>query len=320
MVPSLEAAARALRNLRTRKSACFDRAEAPIVLLPKEVRRSTIVSPVAPGNPYLGVDAALHAAASFAVARAGISGRRDERKSERRANLHSTNMKRSSALRGIADLFLVHDRPIVRHMDDSIVRVMAGREMMLRRARGYAPLADSCVESRSFAESPSSSRARRASEKHGRAPRRRARFSSASTSAIWKPTEAHAAFRQTAADLPRLYDVRAAKSSPATCIRIISRRNTPRNCRGRRSRCNIIGRTSLACMAENEVDAPALGVAWDGTGYGTGRDDLGRRVFSRAEGWILRTRGAPADISVARRRPRRSRTASQRAWECFTKS
>ena len=43
-------------------------------------------------------------------------------------------------LRGIADFFLVHNRPIVRHVDDSIVRVMLGREMILRRARGYAPL------------------------------------------------------------------------------------------------------------------------------------------------------------------------------------
>ena len=43
-------------------------------------------------------------------------------------------------LHGIADLFLVHDRPIVRHVDDSIVRVICDREMVLRRARGYAPL------------------------------------------------------------------------------------------------------------------------------------------------------------------------------------
>ena len=43
-------------------------------------------------------------------------------------------------LRGIADIFLVHNRPIVRHVDDSIVRVMLDRELVLRRARGYAPL------------------------------------------------------------------------------------------------------------------------------------------------------------------------------------
>ena len=43
-------------------------------------------------------------------------------------------------LRGIADFFLVHNRPIVRHVDDSIVRVVLDREMVLRRARGFAPL------------------------------------------------------------------------------------------------------------------------------------------------------------------------------------
>ncbi|MER3416787.1 MAG: carbamoyltransferase HypF [Gemmataceae bacterium] len=40
----------------------------------------------------------------------------------------------------IADAFLVHDRPIVRRLDDSIVRVMAGQPVVLRLARGYAPL------------------------------------------------------------------------------------------------------------------------------------------------------------------------------------
>ena len=46
----------------------------------------------------------------------------------------------AEGLRGIADGFLVHDRPIVRHVDDSVVRVIRGRELVLRRARGYAPL------------------------------------------------------------------------------------------------------------------------------------------------------------------------------------
>ena len=43
-------------------------------------------------------------------------------------------------LRGIADFFLVHDRPIVRPVDDLVVRVMLGQETILCRARGYAPL------------------------------------------------------------------------------------------------------------------------------------------------------------------------------------
>lgn len=40
----------------------------------------------------------------------------------------------------IADLFLVHNRRILRPVDDSIVREIAGAPVILRRARGYAPL------------------------------------------------------------------------------------------------------------------------------------------------------------------------------------
>jgi hydrogenase maturation protein HypF len=42
-------------------------------------------------------------------------------------------------LRAVADHFLLHDRPIARRVDDSIVRVMGGSTRVLRRARGYAP-------------------------------------------------------------------------------------------------------------------------------------------------------------------------------------
>jgi hydrogenase maturation protein HypF len=41
----------------------------------------------------------------------------------------------------IADLLLVHDRPIETRTDDSVVRVAAGHRMVLRRSRGYVPAA-----------------------------------------------------------------------------------------------------------------------------------------------------------------------------------
>ncbi|HVW38196.1 MAG TPA: carbamoyltransferase HypF [Pirellulales bacterium] len=42
-------------------------------------------------------------------------------------------------LTGIADAFLVGERPIARRVDDSVVAVRTGRPFMIRRSRGYAP-------------------------------------------------------------------------------------------------------------------------------------------------------------------------------------
>jgi hydrogenase maturation protein HypF len=43
-------------------------------------------------------------------------------------------------LKDIADVFVLHNRPIARSCDDSVARFSGGRPQILRRARGYAPL------------------------------------------------------------------------------------------------------------------------------------------------------------------------------------
>ncbi len=42
-------------------------------------------------------------------------------------------------MQGIADYWLLHNRPIINRVDDSVVRVLEGKPCVLRRARGYAP-------------------------------------------------------------------------------------------------------------------------------------------------------------------------------------
>ncbi len=117
--------------------------ESPIVLL-KRLGNSHAVSGglssrVAPRNPFLGVmlpytplhHLLLNEVKSPVIATSGNLSEEPICTDEREA---------LERLPGIADLFLVHDRPIARHVDDSIVRIMLDRELVLRRARGYAPL------------------------------------------------------------------------------------------------------------------------------------------------------------------------------------
>ena len=53
--------------------------------------------------------------------------------------MSTTNIDALQRLGEIADIFLVHDREIETRADDSVVRVIGGAPMILRRARGYVP-------------------------------------------------------------------------------------------------------------------------------------------------------------------------------------
>ena len=112
--------------------------EKPIALLRKRPSASTS-NLVAPANPYLGVMLPYSPLHHLVLRELGFpvvatSG-----------NLTDEPMaietdEAVAKLGPIADAFLTHDRPIVRRMDDSITRIIEGREIVLRRARGYAPL------------------------------------------------------------------------------------------------------------------------------------------------------------------------------------
>lgn len=51
-----------------------------------------------------------------------------------------SNEEAMESLQGIADYFLIHDRDIYHPCDDSVVQVIGGEAVFLRRARGYVPL------------------------------------------------------------------------------------------------------------------------------------------------------------------------------------
>ena len=113
-------------------------AESPIVLLRRRPD-SGIAPAVAPENPYLGAMLPYTPLHHLLLRELGFpvvatSG-----------NLHDEPIltdegEAVEVIGGIADCFLVHNRPIERHVDDSVARVQLGRETLLRRARGYAPL------------------------------------------------------------------------------------------------------------------------------------------------------------------------------------
>lgn len=112
----------------------------PIVLLAaRRGAASRIADEVAPGNPNLGAmlpSSGLHYLLTAAVnmplvATSGnLAGE----------PICTDNTEAFERLNQIADFFLVHDRTIVRPLDDSVARVIRGQPVLLRRARGYAPL------------------------------------------------------------------------------------------------------------------------------------------------------------------------------------
>ncbi|MGI8889977.1 MAG: carbamoyltransferase HypF [Chthoniobacterales bacterium] len=275
--------------------------EAPIVLL-RTSHDSELSAQVAPGNPNLGVmlpysplhHLLLHELGFPVVATSGNLSDEPICIDEREA---------LARLSGLADCLLVHDRPIVRHVDDSIVRALGGREMMLRRARGYAPL-------------PITIKAAEATILAVGAHLKSAVALSARTNVFvsqhigdLSTKEAHDAFTRSVADLPRLYDAQPALVAHDLHPEYLSTKHALQQ-PGEHVGVQHHWAHIASCMAENEIEPPLLGVAWDGTGYGPDGTIWGGEFFLvRERSWKrvahLRTFRLPGG-DAAIREPRRS--------------
>jgi hydrogenase maturation protein HypF len=235
--------------------------EAPIVLLQRlKCRAHEVTREVAPANPRLGVllpYSPLHhllmRELEFPVV--ATSGNISDEP------ICIDEAEALETLRGIPDLFLVHDRPIVRPVDDSIVQEVIGRPMILRRARGYAPLPIEIETVRKPILALGGHLKNTVSIATGTGAFLSQHLGNLETE------RARAAFRKAASDLVALYD-----ASPAAVVRDLhpdyfsssySQKLAPATISVQHHYAHV-----LSCMGENGLKAPVLGIAWDGTGLG----------------------------------------------------
>lgn len=309
MVASVEAARRLCEvGPIEERLLCFP--EAPIVLLRRlrgdsGASTAPLLEGVAPGNPYLGImlpTTALHHLLLREVDGPVVATSGNLRDEPICIDEHEA----LDRLGEIADLLLVHDRPIVRAVDDSVVRVVLGRELVLRRARGFAPLP---VAARADPAAPGSVLAVGGHLKNTIALSVGSHIFLSQHIGDLETVEALEAHHRIIGDLQKLHRVSADVVTADAHPGYASTRSAA-----------TLGRPVipvqhhfahlLSCLVENGLEPPALGVIWDGTGDGLdgtiwGGEFLVARGnnFERA-GW-MRTFPLPGG-EAAIREPRRA--------------
>ena len=164
-------------------------------------------------------------------------------------------------LAGVADVFLVHDRPIARPVDDSVVRVIAGEPVVMRAARGYAPLTVPVEGDRI------SALALGGHLKNAVAVARGSEVILSQHVGDLETERARQVFTHTQKAMLQLY---AVAPEAAVCDLHADYAST----RAADARGGAIIRVqhhyahALSAMAEARLHPPVLGVAWDGSGYG----------------------------------------------------
>lgn len=164
-------------------------------------------------------------------------------------------------LAAVADAFLLHDRAIERRTDDSVVRPIGGHAVPIRRARGYVP-----QPVRLATAGPAVLAVGGGGKNTVCLARGRDAWLSAHIGDLDHP-EGWAAFRETVVDLQRMLGV-----SPVVVAHDLHP-DLPPTRWAERSGLRRIGVQHhhahlAACLAEHGMEGPALGVIFDGTGYG----------------------------------------------------
>jgi hydrogenase maturation protein HypF len=258
--------------------------ESPIVLLKRRAEISdTCLCPdsrVSPDNPYFGIMlpyTPLHYLVMAEIGSPIVATSGNLRDEPICIDEHDA-LKRLS---GIADLFLVHNRPIVRHVDDSIVQVIGDREMVLRNARGYAPTAVP------FRRSGAARMALGAHLKSSIAVADGDRIVMSQHIGDLSTRQADEAFSRVASSMPGLFGIYPREVS---CDR-----HTDYSSSSYAANCGLPVRRVqhhvahiLSCMTEHELDTPVLGVAWDGTGLGPDGTIWGGEFLTIAGGSFIR--------------------------------
>jgi len=255
------AAARQLARIGEVEARLLASPERPIALL-RALDPAALAPEVAPGLPYLGLllpYTPLHHLLCEAAGRPLVmtSGNLSE---EPIATDVDEALRR---LGGIADLFLVHDREIAAPCEDSVARVVAGVPTLLRRARGFVPR-PVAVE-RPFAEPVLACGAQLKS----------AICLGVGDLAYLGPhigdletPESVELFAESVERMERFVGVRAEVVAHDLHPDYASTRYAL--ARGARLRIAVQHHHAhlASALAEHGVRGPALGLAWDGTGYG----------------------------------------------------
>lgn len=311
MCPTLKIAKR-LCEISASEEQLLHSAESPIVLLrrlPGSVRE--VAPSVAPENPYLGIMLPYTPLHHLLLAELGFpvvatSGNRSEEP------ICTDEHEALRRLAGLADFFLVHNRPIARHVDDSVARFLLNRELVLRRARGYAPLPIT------LAEPVPSVIAVGAHLKNTIAVSLGPDVFVSQHIGDLETAQAFAAFQEVGTRFREMYELHP---SAVVCDLHPDYLSTQF---AQKSALPVVAVQHhyahvLACMAENRLKGPVLGVSWDGTGYGLDHTIWGGEFLRVTDSGFdrvahLRTFGLPGG-DAAVRQPRR--TALGLLYEVF---